>query len=44
LKVEKSKNVPGESSYARIFPDKNQNCRKISGGNQVLGELMADLH
>ena len=28
LKSEKSKKIPAESLYARIFPDGNENCRK----------------
>jgi len=31
LKSEKSKKIPDEGLYARIFPDENENCRKMLG-------------
>jgi len=31
MKSEKSKKNPGESLYARIFPDENETCRKMLG-------------
>jgi hypothetical protein len=42
LKSEKSKKIPDESLYARIFPDGNKNCRKkLVAGKFVPVSLLA---
>ena len=42
LKSEKSKKIPAESLYARIFPDGNKNYRKIFGPDWIWAGMCQD--